>query len=188
MLVSVRDQTGSEICAGAVGGRELLSKLLALTAREPLLPEPVVLDFEGVDVATASFLREGVLGFRDMVRSRRSTLYPVVANMNHVIVEELEDILHARGGAIIAGDCDRKGNLIGTRLLGQLEPKQQRIFDLVAARRELDAGQLQREFGDAEGIKQTAWNNRLAALSGAGLVIEMSEGRSKRYRPIFEGN
>jgi hypothetical protein len=36
-------------------------------------------------------------------------------------------------------------------------------------------------------VKQTAWNNRLSALAMSGLVVELSEGRSKRYKPMFEG-
>jgi len=42
-----------------------------------------------------------------------------------------------------------------------------------------------REHGESEGVKQTAWNNRLAALAGLGLVVELSQGRAKRYRPLF---
>jgi hypothetical protein len=32
---------------------------------------------------------------------------------------------------------------------------------------------------------QTAWNNRLSALATLGLVVELSQGRAKRYRPLF---
>jgi hypothetical protein len=42
-----------------------------------------------------------------------------------------------------------------------------------------------REHGESEGVKQTAWNNRLVALAAMGLVVELSEGRAKRYRPLF---
>lgn len=186
MIVSVKDQTKTEICAGAVGGRELLSRLLALTTREPSAPEPVVLDFAAIDVATASFLRESVLAFRNIVRGRRSGFYPVLANLNELIREELQDLLQARSEAILSGEVDSQGHITSLKLLGRLDSKQQRIFDLVLERRELDARQLQREFGDSEGVKQTAWNNRLSALAMAGLVVELSEGRNKRYRPMFE--
>ena len=60
-------------------------------------------------------------------------------------------------------------------------------FDLVQERGETDAGELMRDHGEKEGVKQTAWNNRLASLAGLGLVIEIAQGRAKRYKPLFEG-
>ncbi len=72
--------------------------------------------------------------------------------------------------------------------LGELDPKQRLTFDLVHERGETDAGALMRDFGESEGVKHTtAWNNRLASLAALGLIIEQSQGRSKRYRPLFEG-
>ena len=49
-----------------------------------------------------------------------------------------------------------------------------------------DAAQLMREHGETENVKQTAWNNRLAALTSLGLVVELSAGRAKKYRALFE--
>ena len=51
-----------------------------------------------------------------------------------------------------------------------------------------DAAELMREYGAGETVGPTAWNNRLAALVGLGLVIEdVSSGRTKRYRPLLQG-
>ena len=85
---------------------------------------------------------------------------------------------------------DKKGKPHGPRLVGNLDPKQRITFDLVRERGETDAAALMREYGKNEKVevKQTAWNNRLAALAGLGLVIEMSEGRTKRYRPLLMEN
>lgn len=59
---------GSDVLAGALNGRSALNELLNTSAAEPANPEPVFLDFTGIEVATASFLRESVLAFRDIVR------------------------------------------------------------------------------------------------------------------------
>jgi len=187
MRVSVKEMVKLDVCAGAIPGRELLSKLVTLTVREPDDPEPIFIDFEGIEVATASFLRESVIAFRNVVRGQRSNLYPVVANAQAAVAEELADLLQSRGDALIFCEVSSEGEVRNPRVVGRLESKQKKILDLVFERRELDAGQLQKEFGDAEGVKQTAWNNRLSALSQAGLVMEFSEGRNKRYRPILEG-
>ena len=44
-----------------------------------------------------------------------------------------------------------------------------------------------RVHGKNERVQQTAWNNRLSALASLGVVIEFSEGRAKRYRPLLAG-
>jgi hypothetical protein len=42
-----------------------------------------------------------------------------------------------------------------------------------------------RNYGESEGVQQTAWNNRLAGLANLGLIVELSQGRARRYRPLF---
>src|SRR5690348_6913376 len=122
---------GGQVLAGALSGRKVLAKLLELTADEPTKPELVLLDFRGVEVATASFLRESALAFRDNVRGRRSNLYPVIANANDVVVEELKVLVGARGDALMLCSTDENGQPHGARLLGELDPKQRLTFELV---------------------------------------------------------
>jgi hypothetical protein len=54
-------------------------------------------------------------------------------------------------------------------------------------RQETDAAELMREHRETKAVKQTAWNNRLSALANMGLVVELSEGRAKRYRSLLAG-
>ena len=177
----------SEVLAGAINGRKILSKLLELTDKEPQSPELIFLDFAGIDVATASFLREAVLAYRDTVRRRRSNFYAVVANANHVIEEELKILVTAEGDALMLCLLDKNDQPRAPRLLGKLDPKQRLTFDLVQQRKETNAADLMRAHGENEGINQNAWNNRLSSLANLGLVIELSEGRAKRYRPLLAG-
>jgi hypothetical protein len=187
MILNMVQLGGDEVLSGAASGRAVLADLLKATAREPSTITPVLLNFQWVRVATSSFLRESVLAFRDAIRSRRSNYYPVVANTNADVREELEDLLSRRGGVLLA--CVVKdGQVVETCLIGELDPKQRLTFDLVQQRRETDAGELMRDFADTDRVKNsTAWNNRLANLAALGIVAEVSQGRSKRYKPIFEG-
>lgn len=187
MDILIRDLTGDAVCAGAQTGREIFGRLLALTVAEPIDPEPVFLDFAGVTVATVSFLRESVLAFREFVRGRKSNYYPVIANVNAAVSEEMEVILLLRGEAFLCCDLESDRIVHNVTLLGRLEGKQQRAFQLVTERGETDATELQLEFGAAEGIQQTAWNNRLSGLAAAGIVVEVSRGRAKRYRSLLKG-
>lgn len=188
MKINLEELGGSAVLAGALSGRSALNDMLAVTTTEPASPEPVFLDFSGVEVATASFLRESVLAFRDIIRGRRSPFYPVVANANDIVRDELVELLRSRGDALMTCILDEEGAVRDAAPLGELDPKQRVTFDLVCEHGETDAGALMREYGKREGMKHTtAWNNRLAALAARGLVIEQSHGRAKRYRPLFTG-
>jgi hypothetical protein len=180
---------GGKILAGALHGKEAFGALLKETASEPLLgPEPLFLDFSKVQVATASFLRESVLAFRDHVRGRRSGYYPVITNANAEVRDELTELTNNRGDALMVCTLTTDHCVQNVRLLGDLHPKQKITFDLVQERGETDASELMRDYGARERVNQTtAWNNRLSALASLGLVVEVSHGRNKRYRRLFAG-
>lgn len=183
MKISMHEVGGSKVLAGALAGRKTLAKLLDRTGMGTGEPEPTYLDFRGVEVATASFLRESVLEFRDSVRRRRSNIYPIVANANEGVEEELRVLLSSQGGALMLCRLSRS-RPSQPRLIGELDPKQRLTLDLVHERGRTDAADLMREKKE-EGILQTAWNNRLTVLAQLGLVIEESRGRLKTYRPLF---
>jgi len=185
-IISIRTIAGTAILSGAQRGQTIFAKLINAATSEPSAPEPIFLDFSEIEVATASFLRESVLAFREFVRGRRSMLYPVIANANQAIREELLILIMPRGDAIMSCSLSGEGKVSDASLIGTLDPKQRLAFDLVNVRGETDAGELMRDFG--EGLKSaTGWNNRLASLAALGVVMEISEGRSKRYRPVLLG-
>lgn len=145
-------------------------------------PELVLLDFDEMEVATASFLRESVVEFRNAVRRRWGNCYPVVANANESIEEELIVLIKASRDVLVLCVVE-DGRPRSPRLIGELEAKQRIALDMVGALGEAGAGEL-KAADSMEGVTQTAWNNGLAALSRLGLLMETSEGRSKRYRPL----
>ncbi|MEY2395084.1 MAG: hypothetical protein QOF94_1429 [Acidobacteriaceae bacterium] len=188
MKISMQKIGNSSVLAGALNGRSALGRLLDMVAAEPAGAEPVFLDFAGVDVATASYLRESVSAFRNAIRGRDSQYYPVIANPNEAVRDELLELARARGDVFITCALADDGTVSGTGFVGDLEAKQLLTFKLVQERGETDAGELMREYGSRETMRHTtAWNNRLSALASLGLVVEMRQGRLKRYRPLFQG-
>lgn len=181
-ILGRRDQN----LAGVPNGLKAFAALREHTMQEPLSPELLFLDFKDVHIATASFLRESVLNFRDALRKLRSNFYSVVANANETVREELGLLIEARGSALMICSLDVHGVPSRPFLLGSLDPKQKLTFDLVNAAGETDAAALMSAHGADEGVRQTAWNNRLSALASLGLVLELSQGRAKRYRRLFE--
>lgn len=184
MRIDIKETMRKDVLAGVAQGRSGLSKLLELAA-EPNEPDVLYLDFRSVEVATASYLRECVVNFKKVLRAQGSNLYPVIANANPECLEELEVILVALSDAMIACDCNAKGQVSRTQIIGELEEKQKLTFDLVVERNETDANELMVSASKDESIKRTGWNNRLAALASKGLVLEVPKGKSKRYRAIF---
>ena len=189
MVISMSAVSGkrSKVLAGAPNGRAAFAKLLTEAVQEPLVPEPLYLDFADVNIATASYLRESVLQFRDTVRRQRSNFYPVVANANTQVIEELTLLIQASNDILMTCAVDDQGTPSQATLIGNLDPKQKLTFELVNQKGETDASELMRDHGADETVKQTAWNNRLAALAGLGLIYELSQGRTKRYKRLFGG-
>ncbi len=178
------DQTGA--VAGSEEGAATLSRLIARTAAvQPRETETLFLDFRDVDVATASWLRQAVLGFRDYCRRTRPDLYPVVANANEFVLEELGMLLGS--DAVVCCDLPARGEPRNPRLVGVLEDKQAETLRAVSEIREVDAATLTKmhEHG-AKKIGHTGWNNRLAGLASKGILMEVRRGRAKFYRPLFE--
>ena len=88
-IINIRKLGEAATLAGADKGRGLFAKLILTVGAEPLFPSPLFLDFSGVEVATASYLRESVFEFRRAIRSRKSNYYPVIADANASVLEEV---------------------------------------------------------------------------------------------------
>src|SRR3546814_12137541 len=88
-------------------------------------PTLAFLDFAEVDIATGSFLREAVMGFRDFCRNAAGMIYPVVANANPILEEELATYLRGFNDAIcsctLPADAPaNKPHILGDMAAGQL--------------------------------------------------------------------
>lgn len=176
----------STVLSGAIPGAQLFKRLLDELPPEPVEPQPLLLDFLHIDVATASFLRESVIALRSHVRSRRSNFYPVIANAKSSVRDELLTLAKL-GGPIMICTVTKSGDVTETSLIGSLDKKQKITLDLVTKLGEADATTLMSQHPDDEVTRTTAWNNRLSALTALSLLMEITEGRTKKYRPLFAG-
>lgn len=184
MIYQMLSPDQEPVLAGALNGKVAFARMIQDIEGNPLLATPLFLDFQDVQVATASFLRESLFALKSYLRARNSTYYAVAANVNESVYDELLMVAHAKNDAIISCRLNEDSQVSDIGLVGQLDPKQQLTFDLVNRLRETDASTLKERYGDAE--KTTAWNNRLAGLAARGLIREFSNGRAKYYRPVVE--
>lgn len=184
-LVQSLAGTASRVLAGSAAGRKLLASLIDAT---PIgtAPEKVFLDFTGIEVATVSFLRESIVGYRDFTRSSRQNIYPIVANPEPVVLEELEHLVKARNDVLWCCWLGAKDNVTRQQLVGELDPAQRQTFEKICELGTSTAPQLANYFPNIE-IGATAWNNRLSGLVAKGLLVEMRSGKTKMFRPVLEG-
>ena len=188
MKIDMRVLADHAILAGATAGRTVFAGLIETAGDEPTEPTALLLDFCDVEVATASFLRETVFALKAYMRARRSAYYPVVANLNDEIRDELSVLTDAMNDAVVACDIDEEKTPFNIGLIGKLDPKQKLTFDYIVEHQVADANTLKEKLGDSERTKSTtAWNNRLAGLVSRGVVKEFSRGRAKFYKPILDG-
>ena len=173
------------VLAGATNGKVMFAAMVKDIDREPGTPTPLFLDFANIQVATASFLRESIFSFKSYLRAVGSKYYPVAANANESVYDELLMVVNSKNDAIISCRLALDGLVSEISLIGQLDPKQQVTFELVNKLQEADASILKERYGADE--KTTAWNNRLAGLAARGLIREFSKGRAKYYRPVLDG-
>jgi len=135
---------------------------------------------------TSSFLRDGVIAYRNHARSAWPFLYPVAANASPAVREELETWLAETGDTFVICDLHGDDVPLNVAILGVIDGKQGVALRGVIELGETDVSGLATHIG--EEVAPTAWNNRLGALVTKGLIIEVtSGGRNKRYRPILEG-
>ena len=187
MNIRMRDLIDNDLLAGAANGKAVFANCVSMTGEEPDEPNALFLDFGDILVATASALRESVVALKAYKRSIGSKQYPVLANINDSIEDEVRVLMDARNDAIIACDLGDDCGVSNIRLIGNLDPKQAMTYDLVIRLNGADAGSLMEQFGEKEKTTSTtAWNNRLAGLVQRGLLREFTNGRSKFYRPLLE--
>jgi hypothetical protein len=173
------------ILAGRLSGKRAFVSALE---QFPEVNEPalVLLDFTGVDLATSSYLSEVLLPLREHLRLRRQPGYTVAANMNEKVREEVEELLRRSGDAFLTCTTDASGHITDVQLCGKLDDKLQETLKLVNRKRETTAAQLHEESRAVDTIGATAWNNRLSSLAAKSLVVEILQGRTKKYRPVLE--
>ena len=182
--INIFELAGISVLSGATRGQQFLSKLIS-TARRAGQPEPLFLDFAGIDLMTSSFFRAGLLPFRNYCVEKLG-LYPVLANISEDTLDEIDLVLAPIRDAVILCRLNAKERVSEARIFGILDEKQRLTFEAVVEAKEADAGILKHRFRKSDEIGITGWNNRLAALVAKGLLIETPKGRGKVYRPVLE--
>ncbi len=184
--IDVYKVCGGPVLSGAADGKEGFLAIFGRARAEPEEATPLLLDFTGIEVATASYLREAVFVLKSYLRTSGSKFYPVVSNANSTVCEELWVIAEARKEPILAVETSPDGGVTNQVIIGVLDPKQATTFERVKELKRTSAGEMKEKFGsEEEAVAPTVWNNRLASLAAQGLILEYTQGRAKFYQSLF---
>lgn len=181
-IVNLFLTAGSSVLSGAALGVVVQRRVAGML--EAVQSGLCVLDFEGVQCATASFLREAVFGMREILRRDKRPVQVLVANADVSVVEEIVLVARATGSSVVHARYSEAQGLVEPVVLGDLDDAQRETLTLLLAAGEATASSLAQSRPD---IRTTAWNNRLASLVARGIVIESKRDRHKVFRPIVEG-
>lgn len=181
MVLRMLDIGGGSVLAGAREGNTAQERML----REVLatFSEVVEIDFAGVEVATASFLREAVFGLRSALE-RQGVRTPLIAlNAAPAVEDDLTLVARTLGTAIVSASSEQPSK---GRVLGVLDEAQRAALAALRDAGEASASELHDRVRSDPPVQVTAWNNRLSALASKGVAVEVRHGREKRYRPVLQ--
>jgi hypothetical protein len=196
---------GGPSASGRITGLQHASKVLSMI-KEIGIDEVglvVCLDFAGVELATASYLKTVVLGLTisgrlhagavDVLDLRAMevgafqplNIYPVIIGANEEIQHELDEVFAGRKLPCVVGERPTKERLREGKIVGALDATATRTLRAAAGLQEFTAYDLQdRQPGEA--VTATAWNNRLADLHKLRLMQRKRQGKFWKYQPVAD--
>lgn len=180
--IAVLAVTGREILAGKSDGMRDFSKILDAVEETPP-GETIVLDWEGIEIATASYFGATLAALLRMAMAGELDRYFIVTNLNRTCLDELKLVLEFQGLVVLLGEW--KGRHIQkVQVLGTLESPYAATLEAVqklvcASATELHQGQ----HGGAV-IGKTGWINRLSNLHRLRLIRKERVGREYKFHAL----
>ena len=190
---------------GAILGERHLQALgSSLSSHAPLTGtgEKVVLDFDDIQSATASYLKATLLWLHlcgQLVRGGLSSpfpvrvqndrplaceLFPFAAHIGPEIRIGLDDVFGGRGLPYLVAHKWDAEDVREAELRGKVEPTVRRALLALLEAGPSSAADLHAVHGARENINLTAWNNRLTELYRLRLARRTKQGRNWLYTPI----
>jgi hypothetical protein len=189
--------------AGATLGELHLEPLRATLQRSAAvveaagLGEIVVLDFAGIESATASYVKATVIG---LLRAGAASagarpadgapvalnIFPVMKGLNDELRAELRDVAEAQEVPWLEVVELRADGIARARLYGPLDRALRDTLEIVTRRTRATATMLHADHPRTPPISITAWNNRLSDLHARRLLRRERDGRQWTYLPLAD--
>ena len=192
------------IASGAHTGREHAELIKAAIATAEMPDSGLVgaIDFSGVELATASYIKATVLLFATCGRLHAGALtpgeqktldwssveplnvFPLVVGASDDVRSEIDEVFGRRGLACVCVQSLAKHPVEG-KILGNVEPAIARTLESLRGQSEATAEELHAST-PSEGVNITAWSNRLAELLRLRIARRKREWKTWRYHPLAQ--
>lgn len=181
MIVRMSKQFGRRL-QGKLAGKRDFARLCELLSNVPA-GSVVLLDFEGVELVTGSWINAMFVPFLTWAKDERQDLFPVICNAEKTWLEELALVAEWTHRCFVVAE----GPLPPRRafVVGPLDPGQRATLEAMLELEEATGAKLEREKPEAE-VKATAWNNRLRDLYEKRLLRRERRGREQVYSPVVK--
>lgn len=175
--IRVADRLGTTTLQGRPLGRKHYPRLCELLADVPS-GEVALLDFGEVEIVTGSWINEALVPLLRWAADERNDIFPVLLNFDPAWLDELQMVAEWTHNCFLVS----RGKTIpkSANLVGSLDVGQKATLTAVIAGAEVTGAAL----GGQEGVRGTAWNNRLKDLYQKRLVRREKRGREQVYSPV----
>ncbi len=175
--IRVAEQLGATTLQGRPLGRKHYPRLCESLADVP--PGDVaLLDFAGVEIVTGSWINEALVPLLRWAADERNDIFPVLLNFDPAWLDELQMVAEWTHNCFLVG----RGKSLpkSASLVGSLDVGQKATLAAVVGGAEVTGAELD----GRDGVKGTAWNNRLKDLYHKRLVRREKRGREQVYSPV----
>jgi hypothetical protein len=182
MEIHIAKLLGSQLQGQILGKKHFAKICEKLVAATP--GEIVTLDFANVELVTGSWINAFLTPLIRWAAEEHNDLFPIVCNAAPAWLDDLRLVAELSHQCYLVTD-DRAQPPRRATLIGTLDRGQQQTFYLVLGQGETTGAELERQ-KPKEGIKATAWNNRLKDLFSKRLLRRVRRGREQVYFPVVK--
>lgn len=179
MKVDMAKAFGTQL-QGRPLGRKHFARLCELLSDAPP-GEVALLDFTGVDFVTGSWVDAALVPLQRWAADERNDLFPIICNGKEAWLDDLALVAEWTHQVYLVADCKEPPGR--ATLVGSLDTAQRKTLEAILELHEGTGASLERQKSE-EGVKATAWNNRLRDLYEKRLLRREKRGREQVYSPV----
>ncbi len=179
--IKIREVTGQDILAGKSDGLRDYPKIMS-AVEETTSGDTVVLDWSGVEIATASYFGATFVPLLRMAMAGQLDRYFIVTGLNRTCLDELKLVLELQGLVALTGEWKENG-IRNAEVLGRLDPAYADTLNAVQRAQAASATELFKKHTRTP-IGKTGWINRLSNLHRLRLVRKERVGREYVFQAL----
>lgn len=179
-LIQIADELGTFLQGRPVGRRHF-ARLCELLSEVPA-GGIGLLDFAGVEVVSGSWINAALAPLQRWAADQQNNLFPVLLNCDSALLEELQLVADWTHSCFLVGNGQSLPK--SAIVVGPLDIGQRATLDAVLRSAEVTGAGLER-LRPKDGVKATAWNNRLKDLYEKRLIQREKRGREQFYSPVI---